>query len=110
MDPGSDDPWDCAQQRYNKFARTDPSLGKRLKELTRQQSLENKLAFSVETGRIYGLKKQKYDFILRKQLNRDWRHAPTQKAWQGKPDRTFSFFFDVRRLEVTSTTPSSEIG
>ena len=81
MDPGSDDPWDSAQVRLNKFVRTDHQLGSRLKGLTKQQSLENKLAFSVETGRIYGLRQQKYDFILKKQLNRDWRHAPTQKAW-----------------------------
>ena len=81
MDPGSDDPWDSAQVRINKFARLDPHLGSRLKQLTGQQSLENKLAFAVETGRIYGLRQQKYDFILKKELNKDWRHAPTQKAW-----------------------------
>ena len=81
MYPGSDDPWDSAQVRLNNFARTDHHLGSRLKGLTGQQSLENKLAFAVEAGRIYGLRQQKYDFILKKQLNRDWRHAPTQKAW-----------------------------
>ena len=81
MDPGSEDPWDSAQVRLNKFARLDQSLGQRLKSLTKQQSLENKLAWAVESGRIYGMRQQKYGFILKKELNRDWRHAPTQKAW-----------------------------
>ena len=81
MDPESDDPWDSVQVRINKFARTDHQQGSQLKQLTGQRSLENKLAFAVEAGRIYGLRQQKYNFILKKELNRDWRHAPTQNAW-----------------------------
>ena len=80
MDPGSEDPWDSAQQRLNKFARTDHQLGSRLKQLTGQQSFENKLRFAMDSGRIYGLQAQKYDFTLKRGLIRDWRPAPTQKA------------------------------
>ena len=38
-----------------------------------------KLASTIELGRIYGLQAQKYDMILKRQLNQD--KPETQEMW-----------------------------
>ena len=47
--------------------------------LSQRQSHDNKLAEAIELGRIYGLQAQKYDMILKRQLNQD--KPETQDMW-----------------------------
>ena len=74
-------PWAPTQEAFNKFARQDPNLGQKLKELSRRQARDDKMAFAIEAGRIYGLRAQKYNMTLKKQLNQDWKHAPVEHMW-----------------------------
>jgi len=76
-----EDPWATAAQRANKFARIDPELGRRLASLSKHQAHDDKLAFAIEAGRIYGLRQQKFDMNLRQQLNRDWQRPPVEHSW-----------------------------
>ena len=75
----TDDPWQPAQARFNKFARLDHSLGERLRLLTQRQAQYNKMAEAIELGRIYGLQAQKYDMTLKSQFNRI--RPETQEIW-----------------------------
>ena len=75
----TDDPWQPAKAHLNKFARLDHSLGERLRLLTQRQAQDNKMAEAIELGRIYGLQAQKYDMILKRQLNR--MRPETQEMW-----------------------------
>ena len=77
----SDNPWAPAQERFNRYVRLDPQLARRLNALTEHQTQDNKLAFAIESGRVYGLRQQKYDMLLKRQLNKDYRHAPTEPMW-----------------------------
>ena len=76
----TDDPWQPAQDHFNKFARIDHSLGQRLRMLSQRQSHDNRLAEAIELGRIYGLQAQKYDMILKRQLTQD--KPETQERWE----------------------------
>ena len=67
----TDDPWQPAQARFNKFARLDHSLGECLRLLTQRQAQDDRMAEAIELGRIYGLQAQKYDVILKGQLNQE---------------------------------------
>ena len=73
--------WMTASERMNRFARTDTSLARRLNDLSEHQARENKLAFAIESGRIYGLRAQKCDMHLKRELNKDWRRPPVQDSW-----------------------------
>ena len=42
---------------------------------------DDKMAFAIEAGRIYGLRHQKYNMILKKQLNRDCKRPPVEQMW-----------------------------
>ena len=42
---------------------------------------DNKLEFALEAGRVYGMRQQRYDMQLKRQLNRDYRHPPVEKMW-----------------------------
>ena len=75
----TDDPWQPARAHFNKFARLDHSLGERLRLLTQRQAQDNRMAEAIELGRIYGLQAQKYDMILKRQLNR--MRPETQEMW-----------------------------
>ena len=75
----TDDPWQPAQAHFNKFARQDRSLGEQLRLLSQRQSHDSKMAEAIEFGRIYGLQAQKYDMILKRQLNQD--KPETQEMW-----------------------------
>ena len=59
----------------------DRYLAGQLTELSKDQSNDIKLEAAVEAGRVYGLQQQRYAMILKKELNRDWRTAPTAKDW-----------------------------
>ena len=77
----TDNPWQTAQEAFNKYARTDHQQGLRLAELSKRQVRNDKLAWAIESGRVYGLRQQKYDMALRRQLNADWRRAPVEQHW-----------------------------
>ena len=47
--------------------------------LSQRQAHDNKLASAIELGRIYGLQAQKYDLILKRQLNQET--PETQEMW-----------------------------
>ena len=59
----------------------DQRLGRQLAELSKLQAHDNKLAFALESGRIYGLRQQKYDMVLKRELNKDYRRPPVEKMW-----------------------------
>ena len=67
------------QQVLNKFSRIDRELASRLDSLNAHQAKENKLAFDIEAGRIYGLQQQFYEMRLKRQLNQQ--HPPTEEMW-----------------------------
>jgi hypothetical protein len=77
----SDNPWAPAQERFNRNARMDRQQAMRLNALSVHQSSDDKLAYDVEAGRIYGLRQQKYDMLLKKQLNLDYRKPPVEHMW-----------------------------
>ena len=74
-------PWATAGERLNRFVSQDPSLGRKLKELSLDQAHDNKLAFALEAGRVYGMRQQYYDMTLQKGLNRETRQEHTEEAW-----------------------------
>ena len=73
--------WMTASERMNRFARIDTSLARRLNDLSEHQARENKLAFAIESGRIYGLRAQKCNMLLKRQLNSEWRRPPVAESW-----------------------------
>ena len=73
--------WMTASERLKLFAPMDTNLGKRLAELSIQDVYENKMIYALESGRIYGLRQQKYDHILRRQLHKDWQRPPVERMW-----------------------------
>ena len=75
----SDNPWATAQERFNRNARMDRQQAMRLNRMSVHQANDDKLAYAIEAGRVYGLRQQKYDMILKKQLNRD--KPPTEHMW-----------------------------
>ena len=76
-----ENPWSSAQELFNKNARIDRTVARRLGALSKHQAYDDKLAFAVEAGRCYGLRQQKYDMLLKRELNKDWRRAPTEHSW-----------------------------
>ena len=76
-----ENPWAGAQELFNKNARIDRNVARRLETLSRQEARDDKLAFAIEAGRVYGLRQQKYDMQLKRELNRAWRHAPTERCY-----------------------------
>ena len=73
--------WMTASERLNQFAHMDTNLGKRLAELSAQDAYENKMTYALESGRIYGLRQEKYDHILRRQITKDWQNPPVERMW-----------------------------
>ena len=49
----------------------DSHLANRLNELSEHQSADVKLAHAIEACRCYGLQKQYYEMVLRRQLHRE---------------------------------------
>ena len=77
----NNNPWATAQEVFNKNARIDQKVASRLADLSEHRARDDKLAFAMASGRVYGLQQQFYDMRLRKQLHGDWRHAPVEKPW-----------------------------
>ena len=61
--------------------RQDHALGQRLAALQKEQARNDKIAFKLEEGRIYGLRQQYYDFILQKQLGAEMTKKHTESHW-----------------------------
>jgi hypothetical protein len=78
MDPG---PWQTAATLFNRNVSLDRRLTQRLNDLSENQAHDEKLAWALESGRVYGLRQQRYDMVLKKQLNRDWRRPPVEPMW-----------------------------
>lgn len=74
-------PWGTASQVFNKFARMDRHLQVQLADLSEEQAGQQKLAQAIESGRVYGLRQQKYNMTLKKQLTQDYRHPPVEHIW-----------------------------
>ena len=53
----------------------------RLAALQKEQARNDKLAFKLEEGRIYGLRQQYYDFILQRQLGAEMQKKHTEPHW-----------------------------
>ena len=73
--------WMTASERLNQFAPMDTTLGKRLAALSLQDADENKMTYALESGRIYGLRQEKYDHILRRQIHQDWQQKRAEILW-----------------------------
>ena len=73
--------WMTASEKLSRFAPMDTTLGKRLAALSAQDAHENKMTYALESGRIYGLRQEKYDHILRRQIHKDWQNPPVERMW-----------------------------
>ena len=49
--------------------------------LCQERAYEDKLAFAIEEGRVYGLRQQKYGMLQKKALNKEWRRPPVTEPW-----------------------------
>ena len=78
MDPG---PWQTAASLFNRNVGLDHQVAKRLKRLSEAQANDAKLAWAIESGRTYGMRAQKCDLRLQKELGKQWRRAPTERMW-----------------------------
>jgi division protein CdvB (Snf7/Vps24/ESCRT-III family) len=73
--------WQSASERLNRYVSQDRNLGMQLANLSKQQSKNDKIAFKLESSRIYGLRRQDYDFILERQLESDMKKPPVESHW-----------------------------
>ena len=74
--------WRSAAERLNQFAHMDPSLRRGLNSLSRAEARDDKLAFKLEEGRIYGLRQEFYENKLRRDLARSLRRGDiTEEHW-----------------------------
>ena len=74
--------WQTAAERLNRFAHMDPSLRQELNALSRAQARDDKLAFALEAGRIYGLRQEFYQNKLKRDLARTLRRSDiTEEHW-----------------------------
>jgi len=73
--------WQTAAERLNRYVRQDHELGTRLASLGKQQARNDKLAFKLEEGRVYGLRQQYYNLKLQRQLGKEMRNPPVEPHW-----------------------------
>ena len=74
--------WRSAAERLNEFAHMDPNLRRDLNSLSKAQSRDDKIAFKLEEGRIYGLRQDYYNMKLRRDLERSLRRNDlTEEHW-----------------------------
>ena len=74
--------WQTASERLNRFARMDPSLRQELNTLSKAEARDDKLAFALEAGRIYGLRQEFYQNKLKRDLARTLRRGDiTEEHW-----------------------------
>ncbi len=77
----SDDPWTGAKEQLNKFVTMDPRLGGELNRLNKQQAADNKLAFALQAGRVYGMRTRRCYALLKRELAKELRHPPVEHPW-----------------------------
>jgi hypothetical protein len=71
-----------AAERMHQFVHMDPGLRSELNTLCKGQSRDDKIAFKLEEGRIYGLRQEYYDMKLKRDLGRFLRRDdPTEEHW-----------------------------
>ena len=74
--------WQTASERLNRFAHMDPSLRQELNTLSKAEARDDKLAFALEAGRIYGLRQEFYQNKLKRDLARTLRRGDiTEEHW-----------------------------
>ncbi len=73
--------WQTASERLNRYVRQDHALGLRLASLGKEQARNDKLAFKLEEGRVYGLRQQYYDMKLQRELSKEMRSPPVEAHW-----------------------------
>jgi len=74
--------WRSAAERMNEFASMDPSLRQELNALSKAQARDNKIAFKLEEGRVYGMRQQFYENKLKRDLARSLRREDiTEEHW-----------------------------
>ena len=74
--------WRSAAERLNQFASMDPSLRQELNALSVAQARDDKIAFALEAGRIYGLRQEFYEYKLKRDLARSLRREGlTEEHW-----------------------------
>jgi hypothetical protein len=74
--------WRSAAERLSDFTRVDPSLRKGLNSVTQAQARDDKIAFKLEEGRVYGLRQEYYNYKLRRDLARSLgREDITEEHW-----------------------------
>ena len=62
--------WQTASERLNRFAHMDPGLRQQLCALSKAEARDDKIAFKLESGRVYGLRQEFYDNKLKRDLAR----------------------------------------
>jgi hypothetical protein len=67
--------WQTAADRLNRFRSLDADLQHDLAQLAQEQARDDKLAFKLEEGRIYGMRQQYYDHKLKRDLARSLRRT-----------------------------------
>ena len=72
--------WRSAAERMNQFANMDPGLRQELNALSKAQARDDKIAFKLEEGRVYGMRQQYYDNKLRRDLARTLRREELTEA------------------------------
>ena len=74
--------WRSAAERMNEFANVDPSLRRELNILSMAQARDDKIAFKLEEGRMYGLRQEYYNNKLKRDLARSLRREDiTEEHW-----------------------------
>jgi len=75
--------WQTASDRLNRFRTLDSNLQYHLARLCKAQSRDDKLAFKLEEGRVYGVRQQYYDNKLKRDLAKTLRVSDvlTEDHW-----------------------------
>ena len=74
--------WRSAAERMNEFANVDPSLRREINVLSMAQARDDKIAFKLEEGRMYGLRQEYYNNKLKRDLARSLRREDiTEEHW-----------------------------
>ena len=74
--------WQTAAERLNRFAHMDPGFRHELNALSMAEARDDKLAFKLEAGRIYGLRQEFYGNKLKRDLARSLRREDiTEEHW-----------------------------
>ena len=74
--------WRSAAERFHQFASMDPVLSQELNALSKAQARDDKIAFKLEEGRIYGLRQEYYNMKLERGLVKTLRRDdPTEEHW-----------------------------